>query len=690
MNGNKKAVFFGALIIITITLIATFDLQQYFTRDSLLSLQDSNLVFGPILFVLLYVVATVAFLPASILSLAAGAIFGTVFGTIYVVIGAIFGATISFLLARFFVRDFVEEKIVTKFPALKKYDGQFEKRAASIIFILRLAPIVPFSALNYFLGITKSRTTTYVMASLIGILPGTIAYVYFGEALASFSVVNILMAIMFMVILSVGALIYNKVSIDRNDDEYDIIVIGAGSGGLNIASFMNKAGFKTLLIDKSDANIGGDCLNFGCVPSKALLHVAKQVKAGKESKEFGMNMEGVIDMSKVRNYIHGKREYIREHENADYFRKQGMNVVLGAAKFASKHTVSVGEKEYTAKRIVLATGSRPFVPPIKGLDAVSYHTNETIFDIEILPKKLLVVGGGPIGTELGQAFQLLGSEVHIVQNSDMLLGREDVDMAKIVMNQLKNDGILLHLEQQVSEIKVVNGKKVAILKNKDDSTEELVFDEILIATGRQLNIENLALEKAGIKKHENGRKLLVDDYLRTTNKRVFVCGDIVGQHQFTHAAELHAGLLLKNFFTPKPFNKKLTSDSLSWVTYTSPSLGTFGIQEQTLKDRGTSYTILETDFSHDDRAIVDSYMYGHLKLFVAKNNTLLGGTMVAPHAGELIQELILLQSQGMKIDALFNKIYPYPTASRINKSVVAKHFSSKLTSLNKKLLKVLY
>jgi len=260
------------------------------------------------------------------------------------------------------------------------------------------------------------------------------------------------------------------------------------------------------------------------------------------------------------------------------------------------------------------------------------------------------------------------------------------------MSELEKNGATLHVEKQVQEVRKssTGGMHTAVLKNADGSREEITFDEVLIATGRQLNIENLDLEKASIVKHENGRKLIVDDYLRTTNKRVFVCGDVAGQHQFTHAAELHAGLLLKNFFTPKLFNKKINTDSLSWVTYTSPELATFGIQEQTLQERNMQYTTLETSFKDDDRAIVDSYTNGHVKLFIAKNNVLLGGTMVAPHAGELIQELLLLQSQGMKIDALFNKIYPYPTATRINKSVIAKHFANKLTSFNKKLLKVLY
>jgi len=690
MNAKTKLIIFTLLVVCIVVLVVVFDLQQYFTKDALGNLKNAGSLMGAIIFIILYIVATVAFLPASVLSLAAGALFGTVFGTLYVVIGAMIGAVIAFILARYFMRDFVASKVVSTFPILKKYDGQFERRSASIIFVLRLAPVVPFSALNYFLGITKASKSAYFWSTLFGIVPGTIAYVYFGEALASLDIVTILIAVGTLVMLSVGAIIYNKITSDYAENEYDIIVIGAGSGGLNIASFMNKAGFKTLLIDKSDKNIGGDCLNFGCVPSKALLHVAKQIKDGRVSEYFGMKLEGNVDMNKVREYVHSKREHIREHENADYFRKQGMSVVLGTAVFSSKKEVTVNSKKYEAKRIVVATGSRPFVPPIKGLDVITYHTNETIFDIATLPEKLLVVGGGPIGTELGQAFQLLGSEVHVVQNSDMLLGREDKDMAKIVMNELEQDGMTLHLKKQVQEIIVKDGKKIALLKDSNANVTELEFSDILIATGRQLNIENLGLEAAGIEKTKDGRKLIVDDYLRTTNKHVFVCGDIVGQHQFTHAAELHAGVLLKNFFTPGLFRKKLNSDSLSWVTYTSPSLGTFGMQEQTLKDRKTPYTVLETTFKDDDRAIVDSYTYGHSKLFIGKKSELLGGTMVAPHAGELIQELILVQSQGMKIDALFNKIYPYPTASRINKSVIATHFSKKLTSFNKKVLKALY
>ncbi len=472
---------------------------------------------------------------------------------------------------------------------------------------------------------------------------------------------------------------------------YDIIIIGAGSGGLNIASFVNNIGLKVLLIDKSDEHIGGDCLNTGCVPSKALIHVARKFKTTKQAEKFGIQVSGVADLGKVMAYVQNTQAIIRAHENADYFRSNGMEVVLGEASFVSKDSVQVGDNIYQGKKIIVATGSRPRELSVPGREEVEkagrFYTNENIFSLTTLPKKLLVIGAGPIGIELGQAFSHLGSEVTIVTNDAKILPREDAVVAKVLFERLKNEGINFQFNKNTERFE--KGNTLLVTDKVTGESAPLEFDAVLVSIGRVLNIETLDLTKAGIEVDEKG-KIKVNDYLETTNKNVLLCGDVVGQHQFTHAAEIHAGIIIKNFLTPI-FKKKLSTDTISWVTYTSPELATYGLGEAELKKRAVQYEVLESSFAEDDRAITDEARYGYTKMFVnRKNQKILGGTMVAPQAGELIQELILATQSGLTVSDIFNKTYSYPTAGRINKSLVAKFQKKRLTPFVKKLMRSLY
>jgi len=466
---------------------------------------------------------------------------------------------------------------------------------------------------------------------------------------------------------------------------YDIIVIGAGSGGLNIAGFMNRAGFKVLLIDKSDETIGGDCLNFGCVPSKALIHVARLARDAKRAMQYGLTTKGNIDLKKVMRGVKEKQEVFRAHESAAWFRKIGMDVALGQAMFTGPRSVQVGSKEYTAKRIVLATGSRPRELHVPGIENVDVVTNETIFQRTTLPKRLLVIGGGPIGTELGQAFRHLGSEVTMVVRGPKFLPKESPEIAAVLQQRLQDEGVQYLFNARVKEF---NAKNTAVL-TVDGKEKKIPFDLVLASIGRQLNIEGLGLEHAGIQLDDSGRKLKVDAYLRTTNKHVFVCGDIAGSYQFTHAAELHAGVILGNFFKPHFLWKKVNYNALSWVTFTSPEIATWGLNEQQLKERRIDMQKIEFSFEEDDRAIVDEATDGKLILYTRKDN-ILGGTMVAEHAGELAQELILATSAGIPMKALFGKVYPYPTASRVNKRAISLEYAKKLTPFAKRVLRWMY
>ncbi len=470
--------------------------------------------------------------------------------------------------------------------------------------------------------------------------------------------------------------------------KYDIIVIGAGSGGLGISLFMAKVGLKTLLIERSDEHIGGDCLNYGCVPSKALIHVSRLMQQAKQGELFGYTISGKPDFNKAIEYVLSKQAIIRRHENADYLRKEGLDVVLGTAHFISSTAIQVGEEIYTAKKIVLATGSRPAALHVPGIEKVRQFNNENIFALYDMPARMLVAGGGPIGIEMGQALNRLGIKVTIIDIGEAILPHDAKEMGSILMQQLKGEGIDFHLNAEVKEFTSANE---AIIQQKDGNNFKQSFDAVFVAVGRKIALNDLGLAQAGIQIKDG--KIVVNKYLQTTNKHVYTCGDVSGSLMFSHAAEQQARLLLNNFFSP--FKKKLNNDYMSWVTFTDPEVATFGLSEAALLKRNISFEKLDMNFEDDDRAIVDSYQFGKLVLYISKGGLfkkekILGGSMVAPNAGELVQELILANVKGLGINDIFNKIYPYPVASRVNQMIIVKHKEKQLTGTLKKLLKFLF
>lgn len=471
-------------------------------------------------------------------------------------------------------------------------------------------------------------------------------------------------------------------------EEFDIIVIGAGSGGLSVGLFMNQAGFKVLMVSRTDEEIGGDCLNDGCIPSKALIHVAKTAHQAREAVNFGLEVNGKIDIKKVVSYIRSKQTNIRKHENAKWLGDQGISVALGNASFAGKNQISVKGKIYSAKKIVIATGSKPRKLIVSGIEKVTYFDNESIFDLDTLPAKILCIGGGPIGLEMAQALSRLGSKVTVLSTSNGILEHDDLSVTSILKERLEIEGIDFILESKIEKFTTATE---GVVKSAAGGFSTFTFDAIFVAIGRELNLAPLSLEKAGINVKDN--QVIKDRYLRTTNKNVMLCGDVAGDLQFSHAAEFHARLIINNLFSP--FKKKLDNKHLSWVTFTDPQVATFGLNEKQLKDQNMDYRKLHKSFKNDDRAVVDSYQYGEINLLIGEGGLLtktkvLGGTMVAPNAGELIQELILANTEKLSVNAIFNKIYPYPVAARINQSLITDYKSEALTPLIKKLLQSAY
>lgn len=465
---------------------------------------------------------------------------------------------------------------------------------------------------------------------------------------------------------------------------YDIIIIGAGSGGLNVASFFSRIELKVLLIDKKDENIGGDCLNTGCVPSKAFIHVANQVYEGKVSgRFFTQQISPEIDITKVTEYIFSKQEIIRQHENPLYLKNKGIDYISGEAKFVDDNTVSLNGQLYTASTFVLATGSRPRKLSIENDASIQEYNNETIFSIDFLPKHFVFIGGGPINCELGQAFSRLGSKVTILHSGTRILEKEITEVSSVMEETFSKEGITVITGTSIQKIE---GGKVLYKVENTPEVHSLQADAIFVGIGRELNIENLGLDVARIKQNENKTKLVVDDYLRTTNPRIYVVGDVAGNYQFTHAAEMHAKVVISNILSP--FKKKFDDSNISWVTYTSPEVATFGVSYE--KAVAEKFEVITKEFTHEDRAIVDETENGKVFLYVDKKGIIKGGTMIAHNAGELSQELVLLMSEELPLETLFNKVYPYPTASRINKQIASDWVSRKLTSSNKKILKLLF
>ncbi len=470
--------------------------------------------------------------------------------------------------------------------------------------------------------------------------------------------------------------------------KYDIIIIGAGSGGLSTGLFMARGCVKTLMIAKSDSDIGGECLNDGCVPGKALIHVSRIIHNARLAGKFGLKVTGETDIREAINYLYEKQESIRAHENAQWLRDQEIDVELGVAAFSGKNSVVVNGEEYSAKKIIIATGSKPRKLKVPGVELVSYFDNENIFRTEHLPKRMLMIGGGPINIELGQAFRRLGSEVTIIEEEDRILMHDDETIAAILLQQLLQEGITFHFNTSIEKFTSSNE---AVIKNKNGNTFIENFDAIFVGIGRELKLEPLHLSKAGIKTKNN--KIITDQYLRTTNKNVLVCGDVASDLYFSHVAEFHARIIINNLFSP--LKKKLSHDHLSWVTFSDPEVATFGLNEKQLKDRNTGYIKLQESFEDDDRAVVDNYRYAKMILLISKKNwfkkqKILGGTMIAPHAGELIQELILANAGKLSIMAIFHKIYPYPVASRINQKIITQYKQQSLTGFIKKLLQVAF
>jgi pyruvate/2-oxoglutarate dehydrogenase complex dihydrolipoamide dehydrogenase (E3) component len=452
----------------------------------------------------------------------------------------------------------------------------------------------------------------------------------------------------------------------------DICVIGAGSGGLSVAAAAAAFGVPVVLIEKG--KMGGDCLNYGCVPSKALLAAAKHAVASRKAGAFGLrSAPPEIDFAKVHAHVHGVIGAIAPADSKERFTSLGVHVIEGAARFKDASTVAVGDFEIKARRFVIATGSMPALPPIAGLAETPYRTNETVFDLKRAVEHLIVIGAGPIGLELAQAHRRLGAKVTVLEAATPL-ANDDPECAAIVLDQLAREGVIIRAGAKVVKVARADDKVTAVITGPQGE-ETIVGSDLLVAAGRRPNVDGLALEAAGVTFEAAGIK--VDKRLRTTNKRVYAIGDVAGGH-FTHAANYHAGIVLRNALFRLP--AKVDETAIPSVTFTEPELAHVGLTEAQARDRHKSVQVLRWPYHENDRAQAERETQGHIKIVTAANGRILGATIVGAHAGELITTWTLALARGLNIRAMTGIVVPYPTLSEIGKRAAITYFSSSLTS----------
>ena len=453
----------------------------------------------------------------------------------------------------------------------------------------------------------------------------------------------------------------------------DICVIGAGSGGLSVAAAAAQFGVDVVLIERGE--MGGDCLNYGCVPSKSLIAAARRADTMRSSGPFGITpLEPAIDFDRVHDHIHEVIAAIAPNDSVERFTGLGVNVIKGEARFRDKSTVIVDGREIKARRFVIASGSSPALPPIPGIERVSYFTNETIFDNKRKIEKLILVGGGPIGMELAHAFRRLGSEV-VVLEAFKPLAKEDPELAEVVLRQMEADGVEIISDARVERFEPF-GDRVQVVFARAGQSYTLDGSHLMLATGRRPNIEKLNLDGAGIRHDRTGIK--VDKGLKTSNKRVYAIGDVIGELQFTHVASYHASVVIKNALFRLP--AKVNNDILPRVTFTDPELAQVGLTEDEARKRHGNIQVYRWPFADNDRAQAERAIDGFVKVITTKRGKVIGASMVGDHAGELIQMWGLAMHKGMKIGALASIVSPYPTLSEVNKRAAVNFYLPSLTN----------
>jgi pyruvate/2-oxoglutarate dehydrogenase complex dihydrolipoamide dehydrogenase (E3) component/uncharacterized membrane protein YdjX (TVP38/TMEM64 family) len=687
MKTSKLLLFFTIAAAISVFFI--FDLQRFLTLEAMKAQQASienyrsaHPGLAIAIYGLIYISVTGLSLPgAAVLTLAGGAIFGILWGTLIVSFASSIGATLAFLAARFLFRDAVKTKFGTHLQAL---DEGIKKDGAFYLFTLRLVPLFPFFMINLAMGLTALKTRTFYWVSQIGMLAGTIVYVNAGTQLAKIEslsgilspglVASFVLLGFFPLIAKtmIATLNAHKIYKDwRKPKHFDsnLIVIGAGSGGLVTSYIAAAVKAKVTLIEKH--KMGGDCLNTGCVPSKALIRSAKWLSHLKRSKEFGFKHASAdFDFVDVMERVQSVIKTVEPHDSIERYTALGVNVVIGEAKIISPWAVEVktadGVLTLTTRAIVIAAGARPFIPPIPGIEKIEPLTSGNIWNLKELPKRLLVLGGGPIGSEIAQCFARLGSLVTQVEMASRLLVREDADVSAAVMARFSEEGIDLRMEHIGKEFIVENGEKF-ILAEHQGQPAKIPFDQVLFAIGRSANIKGYGVEELGIELSQRFT-IATNGFQETNYPNIYAVGDVAGPYQFTHTASHQAWYAAVNALFGQ-FKKFRTDYSvIPWSTFTDPEVARVGINEQEANEQGIAYEVVTYGIDDLDRAIADSEAHGFVKVLTQPGkDKILGVTIVGEHAGDLIAEFVLAMKHGIGLNKILGTIHIYPTLSEANK-----------------------
>ncbi len=689
---SKKIVLQKAAILLFIIVLFiaffSFDLAQYFNFSYIKAHQlqfNQYYQAHPWLvsagFFIIYIVSVGFSIPgATLLTLAGGAVFGFAWALVLISFASSIGATLAFLVSRFLLRDSIQQRFASH---LDKINQGIEREGAFYLFTLRLVPLFPFFLVNLVMGLTPIKTATFYWVSQLGMLAGTAVYVNAGTQLAqldsSAGILSLPLLISFS-LLGIFPLLAKKIvrilqarqvyqgfnkpeSFDRN-----LIVIGAGAAGLVTSYIAAAVKAKVTLVEKN--KMGGDCLNTGCVPSKALIRSAKFKAHIGRASEFGFKPSTTeFDFKDIMQRITRIISQIEPHDSVERYSALGVECLQGEARISSPYHVEINGRTLSTRNIVIATGARPFVPSLPGLDTMDYLTSDNLWQLAELPRRFLILGGGPIGCELAQSFARLGSQVILVERNTRIMKREDTQVSSLVQQRFIAEGIDLRLQHQAQRFATIKGQKTLFCSNEQGENVAIVFDEVLIALGRKANISGFGMQTLDIPITRQGT-IEVNEYLQTKYPNIYACGDVAGPYQFTHTAAHQAWYASVNslFRGFKAF--KADYSVIPWATFTDPEVARVGLNELEAKEQNIAYEVSQFDLDDLDRAIADEEAHGFIKvLTVPGKDKILGVTIVGEHAGDLIAEYVLAMRQNIGLNKILGTIHIYPTLAEANKYV---------------------
>ena len=689
---SKPLLWAGATAVALVAVWAWqhFGLGALLTLDNLKASRDAlqaQVLSAPVttaaVFFAVYVAAAALSIPgALILTLAAGVMFGLGWGLVLVSFASSLGALLAFLVARYLLRDAIQARFG---KALAPINDGVKKDGTFYLLTLRLVPVFPFWLINLLMGLTPIGAGRFYLVSQLGMLAGTAVYVNAGTRLAAIQspgdilspglLASFVLLGLFPLLAKGGVgwlerrKVYAKWTKPRAFDR-NLVVIGAGAGGLVSAYIAAAVKARVTLIEGH--KMGGDCLNFGCVPSKALIRSAKMARQLKKARELGVSeAAGRVDFAAVMKRVHGVIADIEPHDSVERYTGLGVEVLQGHARITSPWTVAVTladgtTQTLTAKNIVIAAGASPFVPPIPGLKESGFLTSDTVWGLTELPRRLVVLGGGPIGSELAQSFARLGSAVTQVEMAPRIMVREDPEVSDLVAASLRADGVNLLTGHQAVRVEVVDGEKRLIAK-RGDADVVIPFDELLCAVGRSPRVTGYGLEELGIPLTPR-KTIETNAYLQTLYPNIYAVGDVAGPFQFTHTAAHQAWYAAVNALFGRFRKFKADYSVIPWATFTDPEVARVGLSESEAKEQGVAYEVTKYGIDDLDRAIADGTAHGFVKvLTVPGKDKILGVTIVGEHAGDLLAEYVLAMKHGLGLNKILGTIHTYPTLAEANK-----------------------